>query len=157
MPENRTEFSAIETTLRNAKKVLKPKGLVFISTSLPEMFTESMWYTQVYPPMAKKIASFFPTSKDWGNLFAKSGFEILSAMNSLIPDMKNNFDPEGPFREEWRLGSCAFLCYNEEEEKASLKPFLDLKEKGLLRKFMEDHDRTAVIGMSTFYILRATI
>ena len=105
--------------------------------------------------MAKKLSSFFPTNKDWSNAFAECGFEIVSALNSLVPDMKHHFDPEGPFREEWRLGSCAFLCYSDEEERAALKPFIDLKEKGLLEKFIEDNDRTAIIGMSTIYILRS--
>ena len=107
---------------------------MFKTTSQPEMFTESMWYTKANPPMAKKLSSFFPTNKDWANAFAECGFEIVSALNSLVPDMKHHFDPEGPFREEWRLGSCAFLCYSDEEERAALKPFIDLKEKRVIGK-----------------------
>ena len=77
-------------------------------------------------------------------------------MNSLIPDMKNHFDPEGPLREEWRLGSCVYACADEEEREALLGTIFDLKKNGLMKKFMEDHDRTAVMGMTTFYVIRAS-
>ena len=156
-PENRkaNQWSAIETTLSNTKRILKPKGLVVIATSMPEMFTESIWYTQIYPPIAEKLAKYFPTSKDWADLFAKCGFEVVSATNSLIPDMKNHFDSEGPLREEWRLGSCVYACADEEDRKALLSTISDLNKNELLNKFMEDHDRTAIVGMTTFYIIRA--
>ena len=157
-PENRKvhQWSAIETTLRNTKRILKHKGLVVILTSMPEMLTESIWYTQIYPPIAEKLAKYFPTSNDWADLFAKCGFEVVSAINSLIPDMKKHFDPEGPLREEWRLGSCVYACADEDEKKALLATINDLNENGLMKKFMEDHDRTSVMGMTTFYIIRAS-
>ena len=151
-PEDKREVSAIETTLRETKRVLRPKGLLVIATSFPELIRESLWYTQIYRPLGEKVAKYFLTSKEWTDLFDKCGFEVVSAVNSLISDKVNHFDPGGPLREEWRLGTCVYACADDEERKALEDAIIDLKEKGLLKKFMEDHDRTGVIGMTTFYI-----
>ena len=69
--------------------------------------------------------------------------------------MKNHFDSEGPLREEWRLGSCVYACADE-ERKALLTTVADLnKNCFFFKQFMEDHERTAIVGMPTFYIIRA--
>ena len=89
------------------------------------------------------------------NLFAKHGFNCLSAMN-LVPTAtsfynKYYLNPEGPLDEDWRNGVCIFQSAGTEVEKELVQMVLDMKEKGTLTQFVIDHDRSSEIGIITLY------
>lgn len=151
-PEDKKEVPIMETVLHNTKKILRPKGVLVITTGLPSTIKESIWYTQLHQPIADKLAKYFPSTREWLDLFIKCGFECVSAMNFLKSDKVNHFDHEGPLREEWLLGTCVYASADDQEKKALDQTIMELKEKGLLKQFMDEHDRTLEMGMTTLFV-----
>ena len=49
-------------------------------------------------------------------------------------------DPEGPLKEDWRVGTSEFWLADAQEVQEMEAKLRDLKEKGNLRKFMEEND-----------------
>ena len=151
-PEDKKDVPVMETVLHNTKKILKPKGVLVILTALPNQIRESLWYTQLHQPIANKLAKYFSSTSDFLNLFAKCGFECVSAMNLLFSEKVNHFDPTGPLRKDWLLGSCVFASADEQEKKELDQNIAKLNEQGLLESFMNEHDRTLEMGFSTLFI-----
>ena len=142
----------METVLRNTKRILRPKGVLVIMTGLPSIIKESIWYAQLYHPIAHKLAKYCPSTGEWLDMFAKCGFECVSAMNFLFSQKVNHFDPTGPLREDWKLGSCVFTVANDEEKKALDQNIKRLSEQERLESFMNEHDRTLEMGFATLFV-----
>ena len=63
--------------------------------------------------------------------------------------IKKYFDPDGPFEEEWRIGTCLYGNVKGEELDILLA---DLKHKAPLKEFLDTHDRTSDFGMFTLFV-----
>ena len=145
-------FPVIESVLKDSKGILKEDGVIIIATGLPSTVKESIWYTQIYPPIADKLAKTLPSTKDWLQMFEKCGFKCVSAMNFLLSDMVNHFDAEGPLNDEWIIGIRAFADANIHEIGALKDMVRRLKDQGLLNQFVIDHDHTLEMGMTTMFV-----
>ena len=67
----------------------------------------------------------------------------------MPPLLKNYFDHDGPFKEEWRIATC---LYSDAKNEKLEKMLTDLKQKAPLKEFMETHDRTSDLGMTTLFV-----
>ena len=99
-------FPMLEKTLLNTKRILRPKGVLVITTLLQSTITQAIWCTQIHPGITEVLSKCFPSAKQYSDLFAKCGFHSVSAMNFLntaTPLMHIDYwNPEGPLNEEWR-------------------------------------------------------
>ena len=144
-----------QKALLEAKRVLSPHGVLIISTCLPVIIEEAFWFTQIHQYYKEKVASPLLSVEEYLAIFDRTGFECVAAMNLLatkMPSMfRNYFDSDGPLKAEWRIGTSMFESYGDQLLNEMETSFLKLKEQGKLKKFMEDHDRTAEIGMVTVF------
>ena len=133
---NDNMFVTVLRTLSEAKRVLRPRCVVIISTPLPIHLTH-VWFIKLFHDICKKALPNLLSTEEYLELFTKSGFECVAGMKLLgkaTPSLfKNHFDPEGPYTEEWRLGTCSF---GNDVTTERLK-----QRNGVsLQKFMADHD-----------------
>ena len=109
---------------------------------------------QVQPEVTDKLANALMPAKQYVALFEKHGYECVSALNFLSATKTifvNYHDPEGPLKEEWRTGTNEFGMADVKEVEEMEAKLRDLKEQGNLRKFMEEHDKTLEMGISTLF------
>ena len=130
-------FVMVLRTLSEPKRVLRPRGVLIISTPLPIHLTH-VWFIKLFHDICKKALPNLLSTEEYLELFTKSGFECVAGMKLLgkaTPSLfKNHFDPE-----EWRLGTCLFGNDVTTER-------LRQRIGGSLQKFMADHDQTSSTG-----------
>ena len=150
------QFPALEKTLQETKRILRPNGVLIVSAATPSIVNESTWFTQIHNGITQKILKALPTNKQYIEMFTKHGFKCVSEMNLLMgatPSLfKNYLDPEGPLKKDWRIGTSAFGLANEEDMKEVESMITEMKEKGTLERFIREHDRTAELGIAALYV-----
>ena len=148
-------FPDLEQTLRNTKRILRPGGVVVITTLLPGIAKQSTWFTQFSPKVRDVVSQYSPSTEQYLDLFAKYGFSCVAAMNLLTKAtpcvLKNHYDPEGPLKREWRIGTYLYRNTSDAEMVQMLSD-MDIKDKGSLEKFILEHDRTSEFGMLTLLV-----
>ena len=150
----------MQETLHNAKRVLRPRGVILITTILPSIQREAVWYTQFHKGVTDIICSRLPTTEQFLAMFDKCGFQCVSAMNFLskaTPTMiANYYDYDGPLKENWRKGTCVFEMLNEQETCELSEVILNLQKSDSLKQFMIEHDRTSEFGWVTLFACIST-
>ena len=135
--------------------MLRPNGVLLISTCLPTIIKEALWFTQIHQGYRDKLASLTPSAIENLAIFDRTGFQCVAAMNLLSNELptfiRNYSDPEGPLKEDWRKGTCMYEFVDSQLLSEMENAFFDMKEKGMLKQFMADHDRTSSLGMVTVY------
>ena len=148
-------FPMMQKALLETRRALRQNGVLLISTIHPTTIKDALWFAQVHHGYRDKLASLVPHVKDYFEKFDKTGFKCVAAMNLLPSDsptfIRNYLDPEGPLREDWRKGTSMFEFVDNQVLKEMENAFFDMKEKGTLEQFMEDHDRTSIVGMVTMF------
>lgn len=143
-------FSVLEETLRNTKRILRPKGLLVITGPLPAIERESNWFAQLSLELTDTLFQVAPTLEQYLDLFARCGFNCVAAVNLLSKAtpciMKNYFDSEGPLKRDWRIGTCFYDNVSEKEIERILS------DKGSLKTFMLEHDRSTEFGILTLLV-----
>lgn len=148
-------LKALEQTLRNTKRILRPRGLLVITTPLPAIVKECCWFTQFCPEVRDDVSQYSPSTEQYLDIFAKCGFSCVAAVNFLSKAtpcaLKNYFDPEGPLKREWRIGT--YLYRNTTDaEIAQILSDMNIKDKESLKNFMLEHDRSSEFGMMTLFV-----
>ena len=150
----------LEKTLLNTKRVLRPNGVLVIITVLKSTSTQAIWHTQIHPTITELVSKFYPSAKQYFDLFAKCGFYIASAMNFLNTETSlmhtGYWNPEGPLNEEWRNAVHIFGVAGPAVEKELIDIVLAMKENGTLEDFMIQNDHTSERGMCTLFVCIST-
>ena len=152
---NNNGVPLLEKTLHDAKRILRPKGALVITTQLPTYVRDAIWYMQIQPEVTEKMTKTLMPAKQYIALFKKHGYKCVSAMNFLSATKTifvDYHDPEGPLNEEWRVGTNEFGLADGREIDDMEEKLLALKEKGKLRDFVEEHDKTLEMGISTLFV-----
>ena len=136
------DWSPIVETLKNAAKVLKPKGLLLIGYSTPQQ-RGGNWYADLVPEAKAKTTVRCPSGKQVIDFCNQAGFEVVSEMSMMTHytgyEVYN--DEEIFLKNEgaWMMDSV--LSSASEEELARAKEWVrEMKAAGTLREFYEKHD-----------------
>ena len=152
------EFTGLKETLKNAKRILRPQGVMFITTMFPSHFTKSYWFTQLQHSISERMTPYFLPAEQYLSLFSECGFQCVSSLSLLRAHTPTLFveylDPEGPLKENFRIGTSMFGNSNNEELLELENKILNLKHKDLLKDYIKQHDRTPELG---FVVLFACI
>ena len=151
---NNNGVPLLENTLEDTKRILRPKSVLLITTQLPTYIRDAIWYMQLQRGVTEKLANTLIPAKQYVALFEKHGYRCVAALN-LLSATKTIFvdyhDPEGPLKEDWRVGTNEFGLADAQEVHEMEAKLRDLKENGNLRKFMEENDKTLEMGISTLF------
>lgn len=153
------DHKILTETLIETKRILRRQGVMVISTIQPSIY-KSIWYTQIFPALAERQMKTALSTGEFLTIFEKCGFKCVAGLNLLskaTPTLvKNYFDFEGPFQREWLIGAHMYALAEKEEKVTMEELLLDWKRKGLLKKFMDDHDRTSELGFLTVFVCVST-
>lgn len=150
-----TEFPVLQKALVDTKRILRHRGMLFITTSLPSTIKEAVWFHQVHPGITDKIRKAFISAEQYQNFFTNNGYQCVAAMNLLSvtkqTQLVNYFDHEGPLKTEWRKGTSVYEIATEEELEELEEKLLSIEETQSLQQFMMEHDRTSEMGVLTIF------
>ena len=65
----------LEKALLETRRVLRPNGVLLISTCLPVIIQEAFWFTQIHQGYMDKLASLNPAAEEYLAIFDISGFQ----------------------------------------------------------------------------------
>ena len=64
----------MEKALLETRRVLRPNGLLLVSTCLPIIIKEALWFPQIHQDYRDTLASLTPTAEEYHVIFDKTGF-----------------------------------------------------------------------------------
>lgn len=139
-------FPNAAKTLKEAFRVLRPGGILTITTETPENLQEN-WFTHLVPEATKRWHKRLPTHAHIKNMLEDAGFAMKSSyktlMASYFPDQR---DLEGPLHESWRnLNSFWAICTKSEIQEMVDK-VTQMKNENSLQEFFQKHDKTYSVG-----------
>ena len=153
---NEKEVFILEQVLHDAKRILRPKGVLVVSTCLSSNLRENIWFIQLHPGIREKLANYYLSVDQYLSLFSKHGFQCVTALNMLNLPASMIFleywDSEGPLDGKWRSGTNLFETVSNKEIKEMEDIVKDLKRKGNLTKFINEHDHSKDKGVGTLFI-----
>ena len=118
--------------------------------------SEAQRCAQIHPEISEILYRIFPSLNQHMALFTKHSYKCVAALNMLLPRTPGcdnaYFNPEGPLDEDWRIATSMFQIAGPEKEKEMIQMVLDMKEKGTLKQFVVDHDRTSEMGVMTLLV-----
>lgn len=144
-----------EKTLLEAKRVLRPDGILVVVELLRTTIQESIWYMQLNEGLMKRFSERFLTSEQILSMLEKTGFNSRSKVNILGSDfIKNYWDPVGPLSDDWwKAYAGGLLMIAEPGEIEAIKKMVKEKnEDGTMLDFMKQHDRTHEMGFVTIFL-----
>lgn len=101
------QFSNSVMTIKEARRVLRPNGVIVVSTVLSSATEKVVWFTQLNTELTKRFtASCVPSVDDYIRMFEAGGVKCIQKMNILGSDIyKRYYELDGPLHSSWRAGS----------------------------------------------------
>ena len=85
---NGEQFPVMEEVFKEAKRVFRPGGILFIIECLPSTQRYSVWYNQLNQAVTERWCKLFPTVKQYEAMFNKRCFKIVSKLTILDVDFQ---------------------------------------------------------------------
>lgn len=148
-------FEKAEKTLQEAKRVLRPGGILVVGEFLQTTIQESIWYMQLHEGLTERFSKRFLTANQILSMLENAGYNCRSKLNILGHDfIKHYWEPQGPLRHEWWTAYAAgLLAMATEEEIEEIKKMVKEKnENGTMLDYMKKHDRTLEMGCVSIFV-----
>ena len=149
-----SDFPTVEETFTDARRVLRPEGVMVITEVLPSTIRNAIWYTRLNQRLCDKYCSMFPSMNQYFEMLNQS-FKCLSKQSILGTNNRESYtNPEGPLHGDWRKvnGISFFAMATEEEIRRMEGQVRQLIADGKMVQFIKDHDKTLEIGFLTVLV-----
>ncbi|XP_053380874.1 malonyl-[acyl-carrier protein] O-methyltransferase-like isoform X1 [Mercenaria mercenaria] len=143
-------------TLNESRRILRPNGVIIVSTALPSAILNAVWFTKINTKLTKRfIENAVPSLDQFEKMFIASGIECFQKMNILGSDIfKNYYNVDGLPEESW-LKENEYLTFATESEAGELfRKVKELKENGELENWVKENDHTQTIGVLTIFVCK---
>ncbi|KAH3800839.1 uncharacterized protein LOC127839077 [Dreissena polymorpha] len=154
--DSNESYATAGQVLKEGRRVLKPSGVIIITTALKETVDRCIWYTQLNRELTGRFCKKMPSLEQIGCILGESGLHIVQKMNILGAELYKGYtNYEGPLDEHWR--SCvSYWTYATDAEIESVKDrVLELKASGQLERWCKEHDHVDCFGFVTLLICRS--
>lgn len=149
------DFAKTTHALKEAKRVLRPGGIIVISTVLPTTATHSLWYTQLNMKLTERFIKINPSIEQYQQMFEASGLLCKQRLNVLGTDMiKDYYNFDGPLDKSWRDSVSYWNFATTEELEAVKQRIFELKQQGQLEQWGREHDHVTTSGFLTVLFCR---
>ena len=146
-------FPKLEQALNDAQRILRPRGILIISTVLSTTIRESLWFLQLQSDFREKLAKTHLSINQFMDIFDSHGFQCVTAINFLTSTEQliypNFLDPESILDADWRQAINIFDIATDAEINQMLSAIRYKKENGTLGPFVKENDHTANRGLVT--------
>ncbi len=150
---NNENFEPIAHLIKEAKRVLRPQGVLIFNTSSLQQIHDGFWWADLIPDAVGRIAKRFPPLDMIETQLKQAGFQ---QRNRIVPinavlQGENYLDPTGPLKQSFRDGDSTWSLASETElEQAKARVQL-MNEKGEMNRYLEERENLRKnIGQTTF-------
>jgi len=146
-------FHAHRKVLREFARILKPDGVIVVSTSSQEQIDSGFWFYHLIPQATRRLQKRFIPLPKLAELLAELGFRHVAqeALGDVVLQGDAYFESHGPLRAAWRNGDSAWSLASKEELAQALSTVRGLDARGELEEKIEDWDfARRHIGQITF-------
>ena len=148
-------FPRLEQALADVQRILRPRGMLIISTVLSTTVRESIWFLQLQAGIRDKLAKTHLSVNQYMDMFGRHGFRCVTAVNLLTATATNiypNFlEPDSILDESWRQASNMFDVATNVEMDQMITAARDKKANGGLDAFVKENDHTSSRGFVTIF------
>ncbi|XP_052808713.1 uncharacterized protein LOC128237332 isoform X2 [Mya arenaria] len=154
LPRGDGNFSGAVETLKEARRVLQPDGVISITESLDSSLTNA-WCLNISPEIANKFCPILPSVEEWNKIFYEAGLKCLVRTNLLgfgLFSDEDYFDDTNIFKQEWLNSSVYYEPATKEEIERMRQKVKTLQTRGEIKEWIKDHDQTEKFGFMTLFI-----
>ena len=144
-----------EKALLDAKRGLRPGGVLVVREFLKSTIRESIWYMHLNDDLNARFSQRFFTAEQILSMLENNGFKCRTKLNLLGFDfIKHYWDPIRPTRDDWWKAYAAglFVMAKPEEIAAIKKMVKEKNENGTMLEYMKQTDKTLERGCVSLFI-----
>ncbi|XP_045192975.2 uncharacterized methyltransferase YodH-like [Mercenaria mercenaria] len=146
-------------TLKESIRILRPDGLIVVSTILSSTFSSVTWFSQLNMELTNRFnATILPSVEQFEKMFEDAGIKCIQKLNILGSDLyKSYYNLNGSLDESWRKPSAYWSFATTEEVATAVQKVEMLKANGEYEKWVKEHDHTNSSGVLTIFICKRSL
>ncbi|XP_053406444.1 ubiquinone/menaquinone biosynthesis C-methyltransferase UbiE-like [Mercenaria mercenaria] len=143
-------------TLKESVRILRPDGLIIISTVLTTTVSRIQWFSQLNMEITNRYnASVMPSLEQFEQMFEDAGIKCIQKINTLGADIiKNYYNLDDILDESLRAPRPYWTFATKEEVADVVQKVKALKAKGEYEKWVKEHDLTSTTGVVTIFFCK---
>ena len=153
LPDEAAEgFPAHRRVFREFSRVLKPGGVITISTCSQEQLRHGYWHYHLIPEAADALRNRYVPIDELLEILDDSGLDHRGTFVPTDATVQGDsyFDPHGPLSVEWRDGDSVWSLVAEDRLNRALSRLRRLDERGELENYVARNDALrSHIGQAT--------
>lgn len=146
-------FQNIGQFLREAHRVLQPKGVMVLNFSQPRQVRDGFWWADLIPTAIERITCRLPTLSQLQQLISQAGFDVTLAIADLNGVLQGSsyLDPAGPLKEEWRAGDSTWKLVSDAELAEAVQRVKAMHNDNSIAAYLAGREELRLaIGQTTF-------
>ncbi|MBE9470320.1 MAG: class I SAM-dependent methyltransferase [Chloroflexi bacterium] len=150
-------FPQVRRLLVEAYRVLRPQGVLVISTSSHPQLHDGFWWADLIPAAVNRMSARFPTLKHLASMLEEAGFSFVGNIVPLdsVLQGEHYLDPEGPLNKSYRDGDSTWSLATKEELEQAFERLRKMNQDGIISNYLESRERLRhKIGQTTFVFAR---
>ena len=143
LPDDAAEgFPAHRRVFQEFARVLKPGGILAVSTCSQEQLRHGYWHYQLIPEAADALRNRYVPIDELLEILDDCELEHRGSFAPLDATVQGDsyFDPTGPLNKEWRDGDSVWSLLAEDRLNRTLSRLRELEERGELKTYVARND-----------------
>ena len=128
--------------LAELARVLRPGGLLVITTASQDQLRQGYWYYELVRPAAERLRSRYIPLETLAAMLADLGLPTMARTVPLdaVLQAEAYFDATGPMEQPWRDGDSVWALATADERESALDRLRRLDADGRAQDFLVEHD-----------------